>query len=111
MTFVKEDFIRQQGMTGWVDEYALSMMPREALVTKTVAVSNEPLTITVKPCLKREGQPASMGQWVILSWNLPAKNRFALNETGFADRGDQRQWEHDTAYATPHLWPGRCGSI
>lgn len=83
VTFVKEDFIRQQGMTGWVDEYALSMMPREALVTKTVAVSNEPLTITVKP-LPEKGRPASFDGAVgdfILESSLQ-KNRFALNETG-----------------------------
>lgn len=83
VAFVRESYIREQGMEGWLDEFSLSMLPGEAVVRRTVTVGNNPVNIVVKP-LPEQGRPAgytgAVGRFSIDA--ALQKSRIGLSEGG-----------------------------
>lgn len=83
VVFVRSDYLETHGMGEWMDEYAMAMLPPEAMVRQTVPVRNEPVLIQVKPLPEKDKPESFTG--AVGQFDIEAsleRGRFPANESG-----------------------------
>jgi len=83
VSFIRSDYLETHNMGEWMDEFAMAMLPPEAMVRQTVPVRNEPILIQVKPLPEKDkpqGFTGAVGQFEVEA--SLERGRFPANESG-----------------------------